>query len=351
MPSMPHAVEDELEEGSGEHPGETPDGGLNRRNNTKPICSHYMHLTRKSGIHGIQSRFVRHSKDVACCSTGGEHSSMGVHDIEDLVAFGKNPYKEKHIAIYRRGGKGIFGIMLSNRGDYGCEVSSLRQGSPAAMNDRLHPYDWIVAVNGEDTRTANMDQIYSKIKALPKDPLILDVVRGKGVDEAQKLANDSVEDAYSDEALCPYYVSRALKTHADLIFAPYNYILDPAIRKSMQLSLDDAIVVLDEAHNVEDTLKEGGSADFAELELCQMMISLAQVSNSTKDTGDKSRMMDTSTGKRHCTEVAHELLCFFETLLNHMRNLRQNFEQSPGECALIIGVHQVSFSLASFFLI
>jgi regulator of telomere elongation helicase 1 len=31
---------------------------------------------------------------------------------------------------------------------------------------------------------------------------------------------------------CPYYVSRSLRSDADIIFVPYNYVLNPAIRSS-----------------------------------------------------------------------------------------------------------------------
>lgn len=30
---------------------------------------------------------------------------------------------------------------------------------------------------------------------------------------------------------CPYYMSKELKDHADIIFMPYNYLFDPFLRK------------------------------------------------------------------------------------------------------------------------
>eukprot|EP00980_Cylindrotheca_fusiformis_P001399 scaffold345_cov134-Cylindrotheca_fusiformis.AAC.10 len=333
--SMPHIpqtgevgfVEQEGQDDSEEQPGE--EEGRQRHVDT-PICTHYMNLTRETNVKGIQSRFVQNTKEIACCSAGGEKSPRGVHDIEDLVAFGKNPSQEKHIAIYREGGTGSFGIILANRDGGGCEVVELRQGLAAAKNGRLQPGDWVVAINGKETKAQNLNQMVRMIRELPTDPLVLDVLRGKGIDEANEAMNHPSADPYSEEAVCPYYVSRALKSHSDLIFAPYNYILDPVIRKSMQLSLKDAVVVLDEAHNVEDTLNEGGSADFSEIELCQMMVSLALISNSGPTGSDDANMVDTQLGSIHRSEVAHELLLFFEVLLKHMRLLRQKFETSPG---------------------
>ena len=37
----------------------------------------------------------------------------------------------------------------------------------------------------------------------------------------------------------------------DILLCPYNYVLDPDVRESIGLDLNDAIIVFDEAHNVE----------------------------------------------------------------------------------------------------
>lgn len=58
---------------------------------------------------------------------------------------------------------------------------------------------------------------------------------------------------------CPYYASRALAQEAEVIFAPYNYVCDPQIREAMGISAKDNIIIIDEAHNIEDTAREAGS--------------------------------------------------------------------------------------------
>jgi fanconi anemia group J protein len=37
---------------------------------------------------------------------------------------------------------------------------------------------------------------------------------------------------------------------------PYNYLIDPTVRESMKLNLADAVVIIDEAHNIESVCCE-----------------------------------------------------------------------------------------------
>lgn len=56
---------------------------------------------------------------------------------------------------------------------------------------------------------------------------------------------DLVEAGKQHQA-CPFYASKRLAKESKLIFAPYNYILDPRIRKACSLPLDNSVVVIDE---------------------------------------------------------------------------------------------------------
>ncbi|KAK9302351.1 hypothetical protein QLX08_005611 [Tetragonisca angustula] len=67
-----------------------------------------------------------------------------------------------------------------------------------------------------------------------------------------------------DEGSCPYFAARSLADKADIIFCPYNYIVNPDIRESMQLDLKGQVIILDEAHNIEDICREVASVSFRE---------------------------------------------------------------------------------------
>ncbi|XP_028276270.1 Fanconi anemia group J protein [Parambassis ranga] len=58
---------------------------------------------------------------------------------------------------------------------------------------------------------------------------------------------------------CSYYAARELMQGASIVFCPYNYLLDPMIRESMEIDLAGQILVLDEAHNIEDCARESAS--------------------------------------------------------------------------------------------
>ena len=58
---------------------------------------------------------------------------------------------------------------------------------------------------------------------------------------------------------CPYFLTRELKQSADIVFMPYNYLLDPKTRKNQGIQLQNNIVLLDEAHNVEKMCEEAAS--------------------------------------------------------------------------------------------
>eukprot|EP00899_Mesostigma_viride_P027820 jgi/Mesvir1/8222/Mv12510-RA.2 len=60
---------------------------------------------------------------------------------------------------------------------------------------------------------------------------------------------------------CPYFGSRSLADNADIIFCPYNYLMDPVIAKAMKVNVADAVVIFDEAHNIEDVARSAASVE------------------------------------------------------------------------------------------
>ena len=82
---------------------------------------------------------------------------------------------------------------------------------------------------------------------------------------------------------CPYYASKKIAMYADLLFVPYNYVLDPAIRKSSIIDLKDSIIIFDEAHNIEDVCRDVASCEmeFSSLEIAKKQLSKLSEHGST----------------------------------------------------------------------
>lgn len=49
--------------------------------------------------------------------------------------------------------------------------------------------------------------------------------------------------------------------HSDIIFAPYNYVVDPGIRSAMGIDLESSALMIDEAHNILQAAREAASID------------------------------------------------------------------------------------------
>lgn len=67
--------------------------------------------------------------------------------------------------------------------------------------------------------------------------------------------------------VCPYYAARKLKTDADVIFTPYNYIIDPKSRRAHGTELQGNVLIFDEAHNIESACEDSLSFDLRSYDL------------------------------------------------------------------------------------
>uniref|UniRef100_A0A3B3SL80 Regulator of telomere elongation helicase 1 n=1 Tax=Paramormyrops kingsleyae TaxID=1676925 RepID=A0A3B3SL80_9TELE len=98
----------------------------------------------------------------------------------------------------------------------------------------------------------------------------------------KELANTilDVEDlvkAGNKQRVCPYYLTRSLKQQADIIFMPYNYLLDAKSRRAHSIELKGAVVIFDEAHNVEKMCEESSSFDLTPFDLASAIETVDKV--------------------------------------------------------------------------
>ncbi|NXN06995.1 RTEL1 helicase, partial [Indicator maculatus] len=138
-----------------------------------------------------------------------------------------------------------------------------------------------LCINPEVKRLeSNHMQIYMcRTKVMSRACHFYNNVEGELGRESQALASGdkSARQRSWEELSCPYYLSRSLKQQADVIFMPYNYLLDSKSRKSHNLDLKGTVVILDEAHNVEKLCEESASFDLTPYDLASAVDALSVV--------------------------------------------------------------------------
>lgn len=74
---------------------------------------------------------------------------------------------------------------------------------------------------------------------------------------------------------CPYFYERAVSRDAEIVFLPYTYLFDPSVRKQLPFSLDDSILIIDEAHNLPSVLSASANTNLPPVALAQAMRELS----------------------------------------------------------------------------
>ena len=93
---------------------------------------------------------------------------------------------------------------------------------------------------------------------------------------------------------CPYFATRELRPKSDIIFCPYNYLIEPLIRKSLDINLKNQIVILDEAHNIEDSARDAASWKVTQESVREAIQDLEAVAaNGSQDPGSHRKVADT----------------------------------------------------------
>jgi DNA repair helicase Rad3 len=94
---------------------------------------------------------------------------------------------------------------------------------------------------------------------------------------------------------CPFYAARNSVSTADIILLPYNYLLDGYARKQQNLDMTNAIIIFDEAHNLESMCTEAVSTSFTSVDLANCTEELRtclELSHRSKETGSGSEGHD-----------------------------------------------------------
>jgi len=82
---------------------------------------------------------------------------------------------------------------------------------------------------------------------------------------------------------CPYYYEKDKSFNSDIIFLPYNYIIDKDIKDTLNISFEDSILIIDEAHNIDKVLEESSSFELKNNSLYDMIEELNKILSIKKE--------------------------------------------------------------------
>ena len=90
------------------------------------------------------------------------------------------------------------------------------------------------------------------------------------------------------QKVCPFYYTRSLLPDAELVLMPYNYLFDKDMRENtlQDIAWKDAIVIFDEAHNLESFATESASFDLSQTDLAMCVAELNRALNYMMLMGD-----------------------------------------------------------------
>ncbi|EME27730.1 Regulator of telomere elongation helicase 1 [Galdieria sulphuraria] len=114
------------------------------------------------------------------------------------------------------------------------------------------------------------------------------------------------------EEICPYYLAKEREPTSELIFLPYNYLVDLHLRESLRMDFSNDIILFDEAHHIEDIAANCASFELTTSLLDACIHQLQRV----KSKGD-----NLSSIQQYSQDAVSLLLALFRTLLNDMHHL------------------------------
>lgn len=104
-----------------------------------------------------------------------------------------------------------------------------------------------------------------------------------GAAEGAGLAQSPIQDIEDliavgkKDRICPYFYTRDNSQTADLVLVPYNYLLDASIRSTLKVEWENAVIIIDEAHNLEQVASDASSFTITSTEIAQCIGELQSV--------------------------------------------------------------------------
>ncbi|RAL08409.1 DNA helicase [Aspergillus homomorphus CBS 101889] len=119
--------------------------------------------------------------------------------------------------------------------------------------------------------------------------------------------------------ICPYYASRSVIKHSEIVTLPYPLLLQQSAREALNLSVKGHIVIIDEAHNLMDAISNINSITVT---LSQFEMSIAQLTTYARKF--KARL------KGQNRSYIAQILRLLGSITHHLRSVLTSSESLEG---------------------
>lgn len=121
---------------------------------------------------------------------------------------------------------------------------------------------------------------------------------------------EEIVTACKGGGICPFYKCREDAKDADLLLIPYDYLINPQTRESLQVSLQNSILIFDEGHNIEKSCEAAASFE----------LHSADLPNAIQELDDAFELLDS--GECTSEEALGDVTA--EQLMTHINLLKKN---------------------------
>ena len=164
-------------------------------------------------------------------------------------------------------------------------------------------------------------------------------LQGKGWSAFDGLTVDELKEKGKKYIFCPYHYEKEKSQNSDIIFLPYNYIFDMKILKKTKLILSNSILIIDEAHNLQDVCCDSSSVYINTNIIDEIIVDLKALKSYLEEFENLNIGVNTTTGLM-ATEIKTGYLKNEITILTILKerimNIKLNYKnvgkyQNPGQ--------------------
>jgi len=87
---------------------------------------------------------------------------------------------------------------------------------------------------------------------------------------------EEIVSACRESNICPFYKCRDDAKEVELLFIPYDYLINPQTRESLGVSLRQSVIIFDEGHNIEKSCESVASIELTASDLARAVDEVAE---------------------------------------------------------------------------